>query len=119
MWLIPSLGVLGAAIASLFALLSSSVVAAIYSQFVFPLPLPIIDAAKVLTSTGVMYLVIRQLAFWSGPWAIFWQVLVGCAVYTSLVIILNILNVRGWIIRRFPLLRRWAPPYGGQPQPPV
>ena len=35
-WLIPSLGVLGAAIASFFALLSSSVVAAIYSQFIFP-----------------------------------------------------------------------------------
>jgi O-antigen/teichoic acid export membrane protein len=118
-WLIPSLGVLGAAIASFFALLSSSVAAAIYSRFVFPLPLPIIDAAKVLTSTGVMYLVIRQLAFWSGPWALLWQVPVGCAVYTSLVIILNILNVRGWIIQRFPLLRRWAPPYGGQPQPPV
>ena len=118
-WLIPSLGVLGAAIASFFALLSSSVVAAIYSRFVFPLPLPIIDTAKVLASTGVMFLLIRQLALWPGPWALLLQVIVGCAVYTSLVIILNVLNVRGWIVQRFALLRRGAPPYGGQPQPPV
>jgi O-antigen/teichoic acid export membrane protein len=117
-WLIPSLGVLGAAVASFFALLSSSVVAAIYIRFVFPLPLPIMDTAKVLASTGVMFMVVRQLAFWSGPWALLLQVTVGCAVYTSLVIILNVLNVRGWIIQRFPLLRRWAP-YGGQPQPPL
>jgi len=117
-WLIPSFGVLGAAIASFFALLSSSIVAAIFSRLVFPLPLPIIDTAKVLASTGVMFLVVRQLALWSGPWALLLQVTVGCGVYTSLVIMLNVLNVRGWIIQRFPLLRRWAPPYG-QPQPPV
>jgi O-antigen/teichoic acid export membrane protein len=119
MWLIPPLGVLGAAIASFFALLSSSVIAAIYSRLVFPLPLPLIDTAKVLASTGVMFLLLRQLALWSGPWALLCQITGGCAVYTSLVVILNVLNVRRWIIDRFPLFRRWAPPYGGQPQPPI
>ena len=117
--LIPSFGVLGAAISSFCALLSSSVVAAIYSRFVFPLPLPIVDTSKVLVSTGAMFLVLRQLAFWLGPWALLLQVTLGCAVYTSLIIMLNVLNVRGWIIQRSPLVRRWAPPYGGQPQPPV
>jgi hypothetical protein len=73
------------------------------------LPVPMIDTAKVLASTGVMFLVVRQLAFWSGPWALLWQITVGCAVYTSLIIILNVLNARGWTIERFPLLRRWAP----------
>ena len=118
-WLIPSYGVLGAAIASFFALLSSSIVAAIYSRIVFPLPLPIIDTAKVLASTGAMFLVVRVLAPWPGPWALIGEVTVGCAVYSALVILLNVLNVRGWIVQRFPLLRRWVPPYRGQPQPPV
>jgi O-antigen/teichoic acid export membrane protein len=113
-WLIPTLGVLGAAIASFFALLSSSVVAAICSRFVFPLPLPMIDTAKVLASTGVMFLVVRQLASWSGPWALLCQITIGCVVYASLVMVLNVLNVRGWIIQRFPRLRRRAPRYGGQ-----
>jgi O-antigen/teichoic acid export membrane protein len=119
MWLIPSLGVLGAAIASFSALLSSSVVAAIYSRSVFPLPLPIIDTAKVLASTGAMFLVVRQLELWSGPWALLWQIMTGCAVYASLFIILNVLNVRGSIIRRFPQLRRWAPLCGDQPNRPI
>jgi O-antigen/teichoic acid export membrane protein len=117
-WLIPLLGVLGAAIASFFALLSSSVAATIYSRFVFPLPLPIIDTAKVLTSTAFMFFVVRQLELWSGPWALLWQITIGCAVYTSLLVILNVLNVRGWIVHRFTQLRRWAPPRGGQPNRP-
>ncbi len=118
-WLIPPLGVLGAAIGSFFALLSSSVVAAICSRFVFPLPLPMIDTAKVLVSTGVMFLVVHQLASWSGPWALLCQITVGGTVYTALVVILNVLNVREWIIQRFLLIRRRASPYRGQPQPPM
>ena len=109
-WLIPPFGVLGAAMASFFALLSSSVVAAICSRLIFPLPLPAIDTAKVLASTGVMFLVVRQLASWSGPWALPCQITVGCAVYTSLLIILNVLNLRGLIIQRFPLIRRRRTP---------
>jgi O-antigen/teichoic acid export membrane protein len=118
-WLIPEFGVLGAAMASFFALLSSSAVAAICSRFVFPLPLPVIDTAKVLASTGVMFLLVRQLASWSGPWGLLCQITLGCAVYPTLILILNVLNIRGWIIQRFPLIRRRASLYRGQPQPPA
>ncbi len=117
-WLIPSFGILGAAMASFFALLFSSIVAAIYSRILFPLPFPLIDTGKVVASTSAMFLVVRQLASYSGPWALLWQVVAGCAVYSLLVIVFNILNIRGWIHQHLPLLRRWAPPYGGQPQPP-
>ena len=78
-----------------------------------------IDTAKVLVSTGVMFLVVHQLASWSGPWALLCQITVGGAVYTALVVILNVLNVREWIIQRFLLIRRRASPYRGQPQPPM
>lgn len=107
-WLIPSLGVLGAAMGSFFALLSSDFVKAIYSRFVFPLPLPAIDTAKVLASAGIMFLVVHKLASWSGLWALACQIAAGCAVYTLLIIILNVLNVRGWIIQRVKARRRIA-----------
>ena len=118
LWLIPTLGVLGAAIASFFALVSSSVAAAIYSRSVFSLPLPIVDTGKVLASAGVMFLIVRELASWSGLLALACQVTIGCAAYASLIIILNVQNARGWIVQRYPLLRRWAPPYRSQPEPP-
>ncbi len=119
LWLIPTLGVLGAGMASCFALLLSSAVAAIYSRSVFFLPLPIVDTGKVLISTAVMFLIVRQLAWWSGPVALVCQVTIGCAAYASLIIILNVQNARRWIAQRYPQLRRWAPPYDGQPQPPL
>ena len=109
-WLIPSLGVLGAAIGSFFALLSSSVVAAIYSQFVFPLPLPIVDTSKVLASTGIMFFAVQKLAMWSGPLALACQIAAGATLYTALIVGFNVLNVRGSIIQRLPQLRRWALP---------
>jgi O-antigen/teichoic acid export membrane protein len=107
-WLIPSLGVLGAAIGSFFALLSSSVVAAIYSQSVFPLPLPMIDTSKVLASTGIMFFAVHKLAMWSGPLALACQIAAGVTVYTALIVGFNVLNVHGLIVQRFPQLRRWV-----------
>ena len=118
LWLIPTLGVLGAAIASFFALVFSSVAAAIYSRSVFSLPLPIVDTGKVLASAGVMFLIVRELAPWSGLLALACQVTIGCAAYASLIIIFNVQNARGWIVQRYPLLRRWAPPYRSQPEQP-
>ncbi len=108
MWLIPPLGVLGAAICNFVAVLSSSIVAAIVSRFVFPLPLPVLDTTKVVASAGVMFLVVHRLSAGSGPWALACQIVAGCIVYSCLVIVFNILNVRGWMGGRLPDLRRWA-----------
>jgi O-antigen/teichoic acid export membrane protein len=111
-WLIPSWGVLGAAMGSFFALLSSSVLAAIYIQFVFPLPLPIVETSKVLVSTGVMFFTVQELATWSGPLALACQIAAGALVYATLILGFNVLNARGWVIERLPQLLRSPLPKG-------
>jgi O-antigen/teichoic acid export membrane protein len=105
-WLIPRLAELGAAIGSFCALMTSGVVASIYSRRVFRLPVPVADSAKVLASSAAMFLIVQRVAGWSGAWALAGQIGLGASVYALLILALNVMNVRGWLMQRLPYVCR-------------
>jgi O-antigen/teichoic acid export membrane protein len=93
-WLIPSMGLMGAAIGGLTAAVVSTAAAAQASRFVFRLPFPVIDTLKLLFSSGLMLLAIRRLEHYSGGLALLVQVAAGVLVYGGSVILLNVMDAR-------------------------
>ena len=106
-WLIPRLGGLGAAVGSFSALLTSLAVATMASRAVFRLPVPVVDAAKVLLSAAVMCLMLYQLRRLTGGWALGLQIGIGFFTYVAAICVLNVMNVRDWL-GQHPPWRRWA-----------
>jgi O-antigen/teichoic acid export membrane protein len=93
-WLIPSIGLLGAAIGGLTASVVSTVAAVQASRFVFRLPFPGMETAKILASSGLMFLAIRGLEKYSGGLALTVQVSVGVAVYGLAIVGFNVMGAR-------------------------
>jgi O-antigen/teichoic acid export membrane protein len=98
--LIPKLGQLGAAIGTFGATLVGLGVAAIATIGVFRLPIPFVDTAKVLASTAIMFLVLRELTTFSGVLALACQIAVGSLIYVSGLIAFNVLGARDVLIQR-------------------
>jgi O-antigen/teichoic acid export membrane protein len=102
--LIPNLGELGAAIGSCTALFIGLVVGAVISRGVFRLPLPWSDIAKVVTSSAIMFAILREISMYSGGLALAGQIALGGLVYGSGIIALNVHGMRNRASRR---LRCW------------
>jgi O-antigen/teichoic acid export membrane protein len=98
-WLIPKLAELGAAISSFSVSCISLTVAAIASIGVFRLPIPLVDTAKVMLSTGIMFLLLQEFAGFSGILALAFQVGAGFLIYVSGLVAFNVLGVRGRLIQ--------------------
>ncbi len=105
-WLIPSAGERGAAMASFIAVLTSLVVASIWSLRVYRLSIPLADTAKIIASTALMFLVLRELTGVSGVAALAVQLATGFAVYAAALLALNVLDLRRHMFDRFPLIGR-------------
>jgi O-antigen/teichoic acid export membrane protein len=103
-WLIPSLGELGAAIGSFSAMFIGLVITTIASISVFRLPIPLADTAKVGVSTAIMFLVLNEFAGSSGVLTLVCQIAAGSLVYASGLIAFNVLGVRSRLLQR--LIRR-------------
>ena len=93
-WLIPSIGLLGAAIGGLTASVVSTAAAVWASRSVFRLPFPATDATRLLISAGLMFLSIRGLTHYSGGLALFVQVTTGVLVYGGSIIACNVTGAR-------------------------
>jgi O-antigen/teichoic acid export membrane protein len=99
--LIPKLGELGAAVGSLGALFGGLVVTAVVSRGIFRLPIPLVDTAKILASTGIMVVALRVLAKDSGGFVLTsLQIVAGSLIYGIGMIALNAGGVRQVLTRR-------------------
>lgn len=104
--LIPNFGEVGAAMGSLGALFVSLIVAAIAGRHIYRLPIPFADAAKIIASALLMFLVLRQSLEFKGPLALACQIGSGMVVYLGGVLALNVLDGRSWLLERLPRFRR-------------
>jgi O-antigen/teichoic acid export membrane protein len=102
LWLIPKLGVQGAAIGGSCALLAGLVIGAIASRSVFRLPIPVIDIAKVVASAGIMFIALHELTRYSGFLALACQIGVGSMVYGAGLIAFNLLGIRNRLMQYVP-----------------
>jgi O-antigen/teichoic acid export membrane protein len=114
LWLIPLYNEVGAAIGSCGASFAGVVVGALVSRGVYPLPLRVLDPAKIIASTGVMVVVLHELARFSGVLALAGQIAAGSLVYAGAVAVFDVLGARSWLVAHSrgwvrgcrPLLRR-------------
>jgi O-antigen/teichoic acid export membrane protein len=107
LWLIPTYHELGAAMGSCGASVIGFVVVAFASRSVYHLPIPVLDSAKVLASTGIMVLVLLESARFSGVLALAGQLTAGMLVYAASVVAFDILGARNWLIAHS---RGWVRP---------
>jgi O-antigen/teichoic acid export membrane protein len=98
LWLIPLYRELGAAIGSCGASVVGLAAAIVASRRVYPLPFPVIDPAKILASTGIMVMVLYELARFSGVWALAGQIAAGSLAYAGAVAAFDVLGARNRLI---------------------
>ncbi len=97
MW-IPTLGILGAAYATVAAVAVGVLASAWLGRRVFAIPFPGAQAGRILLAGGVMTMVLWPLRSYEGILALIFQVLMGVGVYGVAAFILNVGNVRGRIV---------------------
>jgi O-antigen/teichoic acid export membrane protein len=102
LWLIPGHGELGAAIGSFSALTLSLVVAAIMSVRAYPLTVPVLETAKILASSGVMWFVLRHIHASDGLFSLVGQIGSGCMIYFAGLLVTNVVGCRTWLIIQSP-----------------
>jgi O-antigen/teichoic acid export membrane protein len=108
-WLIPELGVLGAALAIFGASVTGLVVTAVVSIDVFPLPIPVAGTMKIVASTAIMFVGLRSVApYCTGTLALVFQIVLGLILYLGGALALDVMGVRDrlmcWL--RFRLLEQ-------------
>lgn len=98
LWLIPPLGITGAAYATLLSYAVGCVLSAYLGRRHFPLPWPWRDMGKVLVSSAAMVIVLLPLRDRSGWLALIAQLSVGGSVYLAAVYTLNVGGIRQRIV---------------------
>lgn len=99
--LIPKMGMHGAAISTLLSFMISSVLGYVYGRKVFPIPLPIIEIAKILLATlfmGACLWFVKDMRGWH--WLVI-QLCVGLGSYGLASYLLNIGGVKQVIAARY------------------
>ena len=96
-WLIPKMGMQGAAIATLSSFVLGSILSAVLGRKCFKLPFPYIDFIKILISSFVMGLCLWWLKDLNGWGWLILQLSVGITSYLIMIISFNILNIRSYI----------------------
>jgi len=93
-WLIPTMGMKGAAIATLSSFTLSSVLCAILCRKRFKLPFPLIEFAKLLIASFVMGFCLWWLKDFRGWGWLILQLSIGISCYALMLIAFNILDIR-------------------------
>jgi len=96
-WLIPKMGMHGAAIATLLSFMLSSLLGFFYGRKIFPVPIPVRDLMKVIVATllmGACLWLLKEQHGWG--WLIV-KFLVGLGSYALVAYLLNIGNVKSLI----------------------
>ena len=93
-WLIPIMGINGAAIATLSSFVLGSLLSAILGRKYFTLPYPVKEFLKIFLSSLVMAFCLWWLKDMRGWGWLFLQLLTGALSYLSIIIVFNVLDIR-------------------------
>ncbi len=93
-WLIPKMGIQGAAIATITSFAVGSILSAFFGRRYFTLPFPFIELIKICLATGVMGLSLWWLRDAQGWLWLIIQLLFGCISYFLVMLFFNILDIR-------------------------
>jgi len=93
-WLIPTMGMKGAAIATLSSFTLGSVLSAILGRKRFKLPFPLVEFAKILIASFVMGFCLWWLKDFRGWGWLMLQFSIGIISYALMLIAFNILDIR-------------------------
>jgi O-antigen/teichoic acid export membrane protein len=108
--LIPRLGVIGAAYATLCAYALSLVLGAAVGRKAFKLPIPALDIGKIALATATMAAAVIAVPQFPPLLRVLVQIAVGGVVYTPLVVLLDIGGWRAQILEGLKRLSRRATP---------
>lgn len=100
LFLLPKLGLIGAALSSLIAYFISLLANWFIAKRIFYLPFPVIETLKIVGASFVMASVLFILQNQTGLLSLIFQISVGIIVYAVLFILLNIMNSRTLLYRK-------------------
>ncbi|ABA58934.1 oligosaccharide flippase family protein [Nitrosococcus oceani] len=106
LWLIPKLGIMGAAYGTACAYLSALVLSVILGRRYFKLPIPGYESLKIIVATLAMGLALWPLLSLKGFTGLGVQILVGMVSYGLFVLVFNIAGSRTLLFNRLFLERR-------------
>jgi O-antigen/teichoic acid export membrane protein len=92
--LIPRYGEFGCAMALVFALAASLVLAVVLSPRAFPMPIPLKASCQVVLASLLMAGALMAVSPLKGPLGLIVQIAVGAAVYAASLIAVNLMGVR-------------------------
>jgi len=94
--LIPKMGMMGAAIATLLSFILGSVLSAVIGRSYFKLPFPFMEFFKILISALVMGICLWWLKDLRGWGWLILQLSVGIASYLLMITLFNVMNIRSY-----------------------
>lgn len=97
LWLIPTMGMMGAAIATLASFVISAALGYFYGKRVFAIPIPGRDILKILLATLIMGLCLYYLKDLRGWGSLLLQIISGGVVFGVITLLLNTGGVRQFI----------------------
>lgn len=100
-WLIPKMGMLGAAIATLLSFMISTALGVYYARGVFPLPFPAKEIAKIVLATTFMGLCLWVVKDYRGWLWLIGQISIGLASYGLATYLLNIGGIKQLVAERY------------------
>lgn len=99
-WLIPLMGIQGAAIATLSSFAVGTILSAYFGRKYFSLPFPAIDVIKIVISTLIMSICLYWLRNENGWMWLLIQLSLGVMSYFIMMLLFNILDIRSIIKER-------------------
>ena len=100
-WLIPEMGMLGAAIATLASFAISSALGVFYARDVFPLPFPAKEVLKIVIAATFMGLCLWVVKDYRGWLWLIGQMLIGMGSYGLASYLLNIGGIKQMVAARY------------------
>ncbi|HHP5631567.1 polysaccharide biosynthesis protein [Bacillus sp. UMTAT18] len=97
---IPKYGVMGAVYSTLVAYIIALVISYILAKNIFYLPIPWREIWKIIFSTFIMVIIIKEIAHFQGIRGLVFQVFVGTTAYLICIIFMNISDVRTKIFKK-------------------
>ena len=99
-WLIPKMGIQGAAIATLSSFILGSFLSAIIGRKYFSLPVPYKSFIKIIIATFIMTLCLWWIKDFRGWGWLLIQLCVGLISYITMIYFFNLLNIQDYVKKR-------------------
>lgn len=100
-WLIPKMGMLGAAIATLLSFMLSTALGVYYARGVFPLPFPAREIVKIIIAAVFMGLCLWVVKDYRGWLWLIGQMLIGLSSYGLATYLLNVGGIKQIVAARY------------------